>query len=146
MVDLPQLDRASLIEMVHSKDGGYVLAEAVKRWRLSNLFFHNNMQKHDITNHSPQYSACRAHEYAFCHFLVANTIQICCRILQIMSQLSEVSKTDKTTSSNGPSTNQPVFRIAMDIVGPLPRSHSGMKYVLVICEYATRYPSFEVYQ
>ncbi|MCG8620720.1 MAG: hypothetical protein MJE68_01805 [Proteobacteria bacterium] len=28
----------------------------------------------------------------------------------------------------------------MDIVEPLPRSHSGNKYVLVLCDYATRYP------
>ena len=28
----------------------------------------------------------------------------------------------------------------MDIVGPLPRSSSGNHYVLVICDYATRYP------
>ena len=28
----------------------------------------------------------------------------------------------------------------MDIVGPLPRSSSGKKYILVICDYATRYP------
>jgi len=28
----------------------------------------------------------------------------------------------------------------MDIVGPLPRSCSGKKYVLVVCDYATRYP------
>ena len=28
----------------------------------------------------------------------------------------------------------------MDIIGPLPRSRSGKKYVLVICDYATRYP------
>ena len=31
-------------------------------------------------------------------------------------------------------------RIAMDIVGPLPRSWSGNKYILVLCDYATRYP------
>ena len=31
-------------------------------------------------------------------------------------------------------------RIAMDIVGPLPRSRSGNRFVLVICDYATRYP------
>ena len=30
--------------------------------------------------------------------------------------------------------------MAMDIVGPLPRSRSGNKYILVICDYATRYP------
>ena len=28
----------------------------------------------------------------------------------------------------------------MDIIGPLPRSRSGKKYVLVICDYATKYP------
>ena len=28
----------------------------------------------------------------------------------------------------------------MDIVGPLPRSSAGKKYILVICDYATRYP------
>ena len=32
----------------------------------------------------------------------------------------------------------PFERIAMDIVGPLPRSRSGN--ILVICDYATRYP------
>ena len=31
-------------------------------------------------------------------------------------------------------------RIAMDIVGPLPKSRAGHKYILVICDYATRYP------
>ena len=28
----------------------------------------------------------------------------------------------------------------MDIIGPLPHSRSGKRYVLVICDYATRYP------
>ena len=28
----------------------------------------------------------------------------------------------------------------MDIVGPLPRSRNGKRYVLVVCDYATRYP------
>ena len=31
-------------------------------------------------------------------------------------------------------------RIAMDIVGPLPRSNNGNKYILTICDYATRCP------
>ena len=39
-----------------------------------------------------------------------------------------------------PIISEPFSRIAMDIVGPLPRSHSGMKYILVIYDYATRYP------
>ena len=31
-------------------------------------------------------------------------------------------------------------RVAMDIVGPLPRSSTGKRFILVICDYATRYP------
>ena len=38
-----------------------------------------------------------------------------------------------------PIVDDPFKRIAMDIVGPLPRSRSGNRYVLVICDYATRY-------
>ena len=34
----------------------------------------------------------------------------------------------------------PFQKIAMDIVRPLPRSRSGCHYILVICDYATRYP------
>ena len=39
-----------------------------------------------------------------------------------------------------PIIEEPFRRIAMDIVGPLPRSRSGKKYILVVCDYATRYP------
>ena len=39
-----------------------------------------------------------------------------------------------------PIMGQPFERIAIDIVGPLPRSIKGYKYILVVCDYATRYP------
>ena len=39
-----------------------------------------------------------------------------------------------------PIMDAPFKRIAMDIVGPLPRSSSGKRFILVICDYATRYP------
>ena len=39
-----------------------------------------------------------------------------------------------------PCITTPFERIAMDIIGPLPRSRSGHRYVLVICDYGTRYP------
>ena len=39
-----------------------------------------------------------------------------------------------------PVISQPFERIAMDIVGPLPRSACGNRFVLVVCDYATRYP------
>ena len=35
---------------------------------------------------------------------------------------------------------KPFGRITMDIIGPLPKSRLGKRYVLVICDYATRYP------
>ena len=34
---------------------------------------------------------------------------------------------------------EPFHRIVTDIVGPLPRSRSGNRYELVVCDYATRY-------
>lgn len=39
-----------------------------------------------------------------------------------------------------PLVEKPFQRIATDIVGPLPRSRLGNKYILTICNYATRYP------
>ena len=39
-----------------------------------------------------------------------------------------------------PIMKEPFERIAMDIVGPLPRSRKGNRYILVICDYATRFP------
>ena len=35
---------------------------------------------------------------------------------------------------------EPFQRVAMDLIGPLPKSRSGKRYVLVMCDYATRYP------
>ena len=39
-----------------------------------------------------------------------------------------------------PIIGTPFDRIAMDIVGPLPKSSRGHKYILVIMDYATRFP------
>ena len=39
-----------------------------------------------------------------------------------------------------PIISEPFSRIAMDIAGPLPCTRSGKRYILVICDYATRYP------
>ena len=39
-----------------------------------------------------------------------------------------------------PVISEPFSRIVMDIIGPLPRSKSGNKYILVLCDYATCYP------
>ena len=39
-----------------------------------------------------------------------------------------------------PIVTEPFRRVAMDNVGPLPRMLSGNRYILVISDYATRYP------
>ena len=39
-----------------------------------------------------------------------------------------------------PIIQEPFKRIAMYVLGPLPRSRSGNRFILVICDYATRYP------
>ena len=35
---------------------------------------------------------------------------------------------------------RPFQQIAMDLIGPLPRTECGNRFVLTICDYATRYP------
>ena len=39
-----------------------------------------------------------------------------------------------------PIITEPFTRVAMDIVGPLPRSRSGSKYIFILCDYGTKYP------
>ena len=39
-----------------------------------------------------------------------------------------------------PIVDSPIDRITMGIVGPLLRSRSGNRFVLVVCDYATRWP------
>ncbi|KAL2103518.1 hypothetical protein ACEWY4_000386 [Coilia grayii] len=39
-----------------------------------------------------------------------------------------------------PVIDTPFDRIAVDVVGPLEKSKSGNRFILVICDYATRYP------
>ena len=39
-----------------------------------------------------------------------------------------------------PLIKQPFQRIAMDVIGPLPCTQRGNRFILTICDYATRYP------
>lgn len=55
-------------------------------------------------------------------------------------QLASNKKTRQYPLQPMPIIDVPFSRIAMDILGPLERSHSGFKYILVVCDYATRYP------
>ena len=61
-----------------------------------------------------------------------------CRSCAACQKVSKKSK--KAFLQPMPIIEEPFSRIAMDIVGPLDRSRSGNKYILVVCDYATRYP------
>lgn len=39
-----------------------------------------------------------------------------------------------------PLTATPFERIGLDLVGPLPKGKGGYQYIMVIVDYATRYP------
>ena len=50
------------------------------------------------------------------------------------------SKTTTCTMIPLPTMDVPFSRVAMDLIGPLPQIRSGNRYVLVLCDYAMRYP------
>uniref|UniRef100_A0A3Q1F2Z4 Gypsy retrotransposon integrase-like protein 1 n=2 Tax=Acanthochromis polyacanthus TaxID=80966 RepID=A0A3Q1F2Z4_9TELE len=69
----------------------------------------------------------------------ADTVQFCksCPQCQLTAP---GNKSDRAQLINMPVIDTPFSRIAMDIVGPLERSSAGHRYILVVCDYATRYP------
>ena len=62
-----------------------------------------------------------------------------CRRCEVCQKTSQ-AKTFRAPLVLLPIVDKPFQKVAMDIVGPLPRSSSGNKYVLVLCDYGTRYP------
>ena len=62
-----------------------------------------------------------------------------CKICQKSSQ----SRVGRAPLLPLPATDKSFKRVAMDIVGPLPRSR-GDRYMWVVCDYATRYPEEQV--
>ena len=62
-----------------------------------------------------------------------------CRRCEVC-QKSGTRKLPKAGLVSMPLVDQPFCRIAMDFVGPLPRTKRGNRFILVICDYATRYP------
>ncbi len=53
-----------------------------------------------------------------------------------MSAVRPAKKSDRAALVSLPIIDIPFSRIAMDIVGPLERSMSGIRYILVIADYA----------
>ncbi|KAL5479435.1 hypothetical protein EMCRGX_G022956 [Ephydatia muelleri] len=62
-----------------------------------------------------------------------------CRGCQVCQKLSK-QKVVKAPLILLPVVTEPFRRVAMDIVGPMPRTNSGNRYILVMSDYATRYP------
>uniref|UniRef100_A0A3Q3BI90 Gypsy retrotransposon integrase-like protein 1 n=1 Tax=Kryptolebias marmoratus TaxID=37003 RepID=A0A3Q3BI90_KRYMA len=69
----------------------------------------------------------------------SDTVQYCksCPQCQLTAPCK---KGDRAPLIPMPVIDTPFSRIAMDVVGPLEKSSSGHKYILVVCDYATRYP------
>lgn len=63
-----------------------------------------------------------------------------CRSCPKCQKGTSKTKVSKVPLVRIPRIDEPFQRIAMDMVGPLPRTKRGNQYVLVICDYATRYP------
>ena len=57
-----------------------------------------------------------------------------------MSSLPEDLKISEDSMPIVPIIGEPFQRIAMDIMGPLPKTRRGHRYLLVIVDYATQYP------
>ena len=66
-------------------------------------------------------------------------VELYCRSCRVC-QKSTQSRVKKAPMVPLPVIEEPFSRIAMDIVGPLPKSSSGNRYILVLCDYASRYP------
>ena len=62
-----------------------------------------------------------------------------CRCCQVCHKFSR-QKADKAPLIPLPIIMEPFRRVAIDIVGPLIRTKAGNRYILVLCDYATRYP------
>uniref|UniRef100_A0A674ITH5 Gypsy retrotransposon integrase-like protein 1 n=1 Tax=Terrapene triunguis TaxID=2587831 RepID=A0A674ITH5_9SAUR len=55
-------------------------------------------------------------------------------------QLAAPARTPKAPLIPMPLIETPFERVAMDLVGPLPKSSAGFQYILVMLDYATRFP------
>ena len=55
-------------------------------------------------------------------------------------QLDSAHRVGKALLIPLPIISEPFHQIAMDIIGPLPRTTSGKRFILVVCNYATCYP------
>ncbi len=67
-------------------------------------------------------------------------VQTHCNTCAICQKTGAVSQRGRAPLQPLPVISAPFRRIAMDIVGPLENSSAGHRYILVVSNYATRYP------
>lgn len=67
-------------------------------------------------------------------------VQNYCKTCPTCQKTCNVRQSDRAYLQPLPVISTPFRRIAMDIVGPLIRSSRGHEYILVVCDYATRFP------
>lgn len=70
-------------------------------------------------------------------------VQTYCTTCHTCQKTSAVRRQDRAPLHPLPVISSPFQRIAMDIVGPLEKSSTGHQYILVVSDYATRYPEAE---
>ena len=63
-----------------------------------------------------------------------------CRCCPACQKSTSRKAKDRAPMVSVPAVDEPFKRVAMDIVGSLDSSRSGNRYILVLCDYATRYP------
>lgn len=67
-------------------------------------------------------------------------VQAFCKTCPTCQKTCYVRQSDRAYLQPLPVISTPFRRIAMDIVGPLVKSGHGYQYILVVCDYATRFP------
>ena len=107
---LPKQYRYSVMEIAHDKSGHLGIQKT--KDRVTQHFYWPNIN-HDIRDHC-----------------------ITCEQCQFLSK----SKQPKALLRPLPIVDIPFKRIGVDIKGPLPISEQGNRYILVVCDYSTRYP------
>ena len=63
-----------------------------------------------------------------------------CRTCAVCQKTVKKGKVFKAPLISIPPVDEPFARIAMDIVGPLVQSEKGNRFILVVCDYGTKYP------
>lgn len=71
---------------------------------------------------------------------ITKDVRIFCQTCDMCQKTSSKGRNYNVPLGKMPIIETPFSRIAIDIIGPLPKSQNGHRYVLTVIDYATRYP------